>query len=101
MGVFADVMSVQRRPAWETRENSLVRLGAQPAKLPAWARSTGRVSWTHGFPKSNLCNLGPVTKPLWASVLSSVKWQRADLEETRDCKLPSLRTKLSPWASFN
>lgn len=32
-GVFAGVVSVQMRPAWETLENSLVRPQAQPAKL--------------------------------------------------------------------
>lgn len=73
MGVFADVLSVQMRPVWETLENSLVRPWAQPAKLPTWARNTGQVSWTHGFPSNNLCSLGPVTRPLWASILSSVK----------------------------
>lgn len=88
VGGHADVMSVQMRPAWETLENSLVRPRAQPAKLLAWARSAGQASWTHGFPNSNLCSLGPVTRPLWASVLPSVKWEQAGLEETGDCKLP-------------
>lgn len=85
--MFVNAMSVQMRDTWEALENCLIRPRAQPTKLLAWARNTGQASWTHGFPNSNLCSSGQVTRPPWASVSSSVKWEQADLEETRNCKV--------------